>query len=110
MAKLQSSAEIVTIIERHVDDAHRRMLRSVTDTMRFKTKSEKAQEQRALKVLVAVLVEIYASGSTAERLLKESYDRIEGDDIAAEDTRLRRRLQGIPEVAPQSLIQAHTDD
>jgi hypothetical protein len=110
MTNLPTSAEIVAIIERHLDDAHRRMLRSVTDTMRFKTKSEKAQEERALKVLMAVLVEVHASGSTAERLLKESFDRIDGDNLAAEDTRLRRRLQGIPEVAPQSLVRAPTED
>ena len=78
MPNLPTTAEILAIIERHVDDAHRRMLRSVTDTMRFKTKSEKAQEERALKVLMAVLVEVHASGSSAERLLKESYDRIDG--------------------------------
>jgi hypothetical protein len=107
MAKMpvpETSAEIVAVIERHVDDAHRHVLRSVTDPgrslPRFKTKSEQAQELRALNTLLAVLVEIRGDGSDKDRLRQESYERIDGDVLAREDTLIRRRLQGIPEIAP----------
>ncbi|MDQ6672812.1 MAG: hypothetical protein M3069_19055 [Chloroflexota bacterium] len=102
----QTYAEVLAVIERHVDDAHRHILRSVTDPARglprFKTKSEQAQEQRAFSVLLGLLVDAHAEGWDAERLRQASYERIEGALLAAEDTRLRRRLQGIPERAPQS--------
>jgi hypothetical protein len=104
MARAETYAEVVTVIERHLDEAHRHVLRSATDPARglprFKTKSEKAQEQRALNALVSLLAEVQAVAWPAERLLKESYARIGGDALAAEDTRIRRRLQGIPETAP----------
>src|ERR1700737_705508 len=100
----ETTAEIIAIIERHVDDPHRHVLRSATDPgrslPRFKTKSEQAQELRALNVLLAVLVEVRGDGSDRDRLRKESYDRIDGDVLSREDTLIRRRLQGIPETAP----------
>jgi len=100
----ETTADIVAIIERHVDDAHRHVLRSATDPgrslPRFKTKSEQAQELRALNVLLAVLVEVRGDGSDKDRLRQESYERIDGDVLAREDTLVRRRLQGIPEIAP----------
>ena len=100
----ETTAEIVAIIERHIDDAHRHVLRSATDPgrslPRFKTKSEQAQELRALNTLLAVLKEIRADGSDADRLRQESYQRIDGDVLTREDTLVRRRLQGIPETAP----------
>jgi hypothetical protein len=96
---------LLDVIERHVDDAHRHVLRSATDPgrslPRFKTKSEQAQELRALKVLLALLVEVRGDGSDADRLRTESYDRIDGAVLEREDTLIRRRLQGIPEIAPQ---------
>ena len=107
MAKMpvpETSAEIVAVIERHIDDAHRHVLRSATDPgrslPRFKTKSEQAQELRALNTLLKVLVEIRADGSDADRLRQESYVRIDGDVLTRDDTLVRRRLQGIPETAP----------
>jgi hypothetical protein len=100
----ETTGEIVAIIERHIDDAHRHVLRSATDPgrslPRFKTKSEQAQELRALNTLLKVLVEIRADGSDADRLRQESYVRIDGDVLTRDDTLIRRRLQGIPEAAP----------
>src|SRR5438445_8727059 len=100
----ETPGEIVAIIERHIDDAHRRVLHSATDPgrslPRFKTKSEQAQELRALNVLLALLVELRGDGSDADRLRAESYARIDGDALSREDTLIRRRLQGIPESAP----------
>jgi hypothetical protein len=105
MSSPQSQAEVLDIIERHVDAAHRHVLHSATDPgrslPRFKTKSEQAQELRALNVLLALLVEVRADGSDADRLRQESYQRIDGDVLSRADTLIRRRLQGIPEVAPQ---------
>ena len=104
MSNEQTRAEVLEIIERHVDDAHRHVLRSATDPgrslPRFKTKSEQAQELRALNVLLALLVEVRGDGSDADRLRAESYERIDGDVLSREDTLIRRRLQGIPETAP----------
>jgi hypothetical protein len=101
----ETLAQLLAVIERHVDDAHRHVLRSATDPgrslPRFKTKSEQAQDLRALNVLLALLVEARSDGSDADRLRKESYDRIDGDVLSREDTLIRRRLQGIPETAPQ---------
>jgi hypothetical protein len=101
----ETLAQVLAVIERHVDDAHRHVLRSATDPgrslPRFKTKSEQTQELRALKVLLALLVEVRADGSDADRLRKESYDRIDGTVLERDDTLIRRRLQGIPETAPQ---------
>ncbi len=100
----ETTAEIVAIIERHIDDAHRHVLRSATDPgrslPRFKTKSEQAQELRALNVLLALLKEVRADGADNDRLRQESYQRIDGDVLSREDTLIRRRLQGIPESAP----------
>ncbi len=107
MAKMpapETTAEIVAVIERHIDDAHRHVLRSATDPgrslPRFKTKSEQAQELRALNTLLTLLVEVRADGSDKDRLRQESYARIDGDVLTREDTLVRRRLQGIPETAP----------
>jgi|SRR5579859_7164121 len=104
MTAPETIADVVEVIERHIDDAHRHVLRSVTDPgrslPRFKTKSEQAQELRGLNVLLALLKEVRADGSDADRLRQESYARIGGDVLAREDTLIRRRLQGIPEVAP----------
>src|SRR5437016_2329787 len=106
MSNEQTRAEAIEIIERHVDDAHRHVLRSATDPgrtlPRFKTKSEQAQELRALTVLLALLVEARADGADADRLRQESYGRIDGAALEREDTLVRRRLQGIPETAPRS--------
>lgn len=99
----ETFADVLAVIERHVDAAHRHVLRSVTDPgrtlPRFKTKSEKAQELRALNVLIAVLLELRSDGADRARLLKESYDRVDGAVLEREDTLVRRRLQGIPETA-----------
>ena len=106
MPRPKTYAEVLAVIERHVDDAHRRILRSVTDPAkglpRFKTKSEHAQDLRGFSVLLALLVDAHAEGWDADRLRQASYDRVEGTLLAEEDTRIRRRLQGIPERAPQS--------
>jgi hypothetical protein len=103
MARPHTAAEVVAIIERHVDEAHRRVLRSTTDPERglprFKKKAEQAQDERVLDVLLALLAESHAEVLPADRLRADSYARIEGPLLAAEDTRLRRRLQGIPEFA-----------
>jgi hypothetical protein len=96
--------DVVAVVERHVDDAHRRVLRSTTDPARglprFKKKAEQAQDERVLSVLLALLADVHPQVLTPEQLKAESYERIEGAVLAAEDTRLRRRLQGIPERAP----------
>jgi hypothetical protein len=105
MARPRTHAEIVEVIERHVDDAHRRVLRSTTDPARglphFKKKAEQAQDERILGVLLALLAEIHPEVLAADQLRTASYERIDGDVLAAEDTRVRRRLQGIPETAPK---------
>ena len=104
MGRPQTYTEVVAVIERHVDDAHRRVLRSTTDPTRglprFKKKAEQAQDERVFDVLLALLAEVHAEGLTPDRLRAHSYDRIGGPVLAAEDKRLRRRLQGIPERAP----------
>jgi hypothetical protein len=106
MARPETFAEAIHVIEAHIDDAHRVVLRSTTDPgrtlPRFKTKSEAAQDLRALNVLLKLLADVLSDGSDKERLQQESYARIDGALLAAEDTKIRRRLQGIPEVAPQS--------
>jgi hypothetical protein len=105
MPRPQTYAEVLAVIEAHVDEAHRRILRSTTDPAkglpRFKTKSEHAQDLRGFSVLLALLVDAHSEGWDADRLRQASYDRIEGTQLEAEDTRMRRRLQGIPERAPQ---------
>jgi hypothetical protein len=106
MPRPKTQAEVVAVIERHLDEAHRRIVRSTTDPAkglpRFKTKSEHAQDLRGFSVLLALLVDANADGWDADRLRQASYDRIEGTLLAEDDTRIRRRLQGIPERAPQS--------
>jgi hypothetical protein len=105
MARPETYAEVVAMIEQHVDEAHRHVLRSSTDPAkglpRFKTKSEQKQDERGLNVLLALLADVVGSGAdprgTAEQMRKESYERIDGLALAADDTRIRRRLQGIPE-------------
>jgi hypothetical protein len=93
----------VALIEQHVDESHRRVLRSTTDPARglprFKKKAEQAQDERVLDVLLALLAEVHPDQLPSERLRTASYERIDGAVLASEDTRLRRRLQGIPEVA-----------
>jgi alpha-ketoglutarate-dependent taurine dioxygenase len=107
MSRSEALTEVIAIIERHVDDAHRDALRSTTDPAkglpRFKTKSQQAQDDRALRVLLRLLGEVHPSGATIDQLQQASYQRIDGATLAVEDMRLRRRLQGIPEVAPQLL-------
>src|SRR6202022_3759800 len=89
IARPQTSAEVVAVIERHLDDAHRRILRSTTDPEkglpRFKTKSEHAQDLRAFSELLALLVEAHSEGWDADRLRQASYDRIEGTLLEAVD-------------------------
>ena len=106
MSRPRTPAEIVAIVERHVDDAHRNALRSTTDPARglprFKKKAEQALDERMLNVLLRLLAEIHTATLTADQLRIASYARIDGPALAAEDTRLRRRLQGIPEVAPSA--------
>ncbi|MGI9145306.1 MAG: hypothetical protein ACR2IK_01950 [Chloroflexota bacterium] len=106
MPRPHTYADVLAVIERHVDDAHRRILRSATDPARglprFKKKAELAQEQRAFAVLLAALVDAHSEGWDADRLRQASYERIEGARLEAEDTLIRRRLQGIPERAPHA--------
>jgi hypothetical protein len=104
MAPPRTYGEVVAIIERHVDEALQRVLRSTTDPARglprFKKKAEQALDERVLNVLLAVLAEVHVDTLTPERLRADSYERIEGQRLEAEDKLLRRRLQGIPETAP----------
>jgi hypothetical protein len=104
--KPETVAEVVTVVERHIDVLHRHVLRSTTDPARglprFKTRAQQTLDERALNVLVALLVELHPGGATKEQLLKESSERIDGTTLEADDKRLRRRLQGIPEVAPRT--------
>jgi len=106
MTRPATPAEIVAIVERHVDDAHRRVLRSTTDPARglprFKKKAEQTLDERVLDVLLRLLAEIHTPTLTVDQLRTASYERIDGSALAADDTRLRRRLQGIPEVAPSA--------
>jgi len=67
-----------------------------------KSKAEQALDERMLNVLLRLLAEIHTATLTADQLRIASYARIDGPALAAEDTRLRRRLQGIPEVAPSA--------
>src|ERR1700704_5342017 len=107
MTRPETHAQVIEMIERHLDEAHRVVLRSTTDPgrtlPRFKTKSEAAQDLRALHVLLRLLADVVSDGSDKELLQQASYARIDGASLAAEDTKIRRRLQGIPEVAPHSL-------
>jgi hypothetical protein len=106
MTRPGTPADIVAIVERHLDDAHRRVLRSTTDPARglprFKKKAEQALDERVLDVLLRLLAEIHTARLPIDQLRIASYERIDGPALAAEDTRLRRRLQGIPEVAPSA--------
>ena len=108
MSRPTTHAEVVEVIERHVDDVHRRVLRSTTDPARglprFKKKAEQAQDERVFDALLRLLAEVHPLELTVDRLRSDSYARIDGDRLAADDTRLRRRLQGIPETAPSSLV------
>src|SRR5437762_6828714 len=104
MSRPKTYVEVVQVIERHVDDVHRRSLRSTTDPARglprFKKKAEQAQDDRALDTLLRLLADVvHPEPLTLDRLRSDSYTRIDGPALAAEDTRLRRRLQGIPETA-----------
>jgi len=106
MARPNTYAEVVEVIEHHVDDAHRQVLRSTTDPVRglprFKKKAEQAVDERALDTLLRLLAEVQPEALTVDRLRSDSYTRIDGAALQAEDTRVRRRLQGIPERAPSS--------
>jgi phage I-like protein len=97
-------ADLQALIERHLDEAHRHLLRSATDPgrslPRFKTKSEQLQDQRGFNVLLALLTAAQLTPVTSDELRQASYERIDGALLAAEDTKIRRRLQGIPETAP----------
>jgi hypothetical protein len=108
MSRPRSHAEVVEVIERHVDDVHRRVLRSTTDPARglprFKKKAEQAQDEHILEALLRLLADVHAEELSLDRLRSDSYTRIDGPALAAEDTRMRRRLQGIPETAPSSLV------
>jgi hypothetical protein len=101
MTRPQTYAEVVATIERHVDEAHQRVLRSTTDPARglprFKKKAEQVLDERILDVLLALLAEVTVDVTTPDRLRVDSYNRIDGQRLEAEDKRLRRRLQGIPE-------------
>ena len=83
------------------------VMRSTTDPTRglprFKKKSEQAQDERVLRVLLTLLCEVHPEVVDLERLQAASYQRIDGAALAVEETRLRRRLQGIPEVAPSKM-------
>jgi hypothetical protein len=57
-----------------------------------------------LDTLLGLLADVHPEVLTLDRLRSDSYTRIDGPTLAAEDTRLRRRLQGIPETAPSSLV------
>ena len=107
MARPTTYAEVLQVIEQHVDEAHRRALRSTTDPARglprFKKKAEQAQDDRALDTLLRLLADVHPEVLTLDRLRADSFSRIDGPALAEADMRLRRRLQGIPEVAPQSL-------
>jgi hypothetical protein len=104
----QTLAEMVAVIEGYVDDAHRRVLRSTTDPAhglpRFKRRAEQAQDERVLRVLLALLGGAYPEVLDLDRLQAVSYERIDGAALAVQETRLRRRLQGIPETAPSSVL------
>ncbi len=104
MPKPESVAEVMATIEQHVDEIHRHVLRSTTDPARglprFKTRAQQAQDERVLKALLALLTAVHPGGAASEQLQRESYERIDGTTLEADDKRLRRRLQGIPEVAP----------
>ena len=106
MARPRTHAEVVAVIERHVDDAQRRVLRSTTDPARglprFKKKAAQSEDERVLDILLALLAEVHVEVLTPDRLRADSYDRIDGPRLEAEDKRLRRRLQGIPETAPSA--------
>jgi Mg2+ and Co2+ transporter CorA len=108
MPRPQTYAEVVQLIEDHLDEVHRQVLRSTTDPARglprFKKKAEQAQDERALDTLLRVLADVHREVLTLDRLRSDSYARIDGDALVAEDTRIRRRLQGIPERAPSSLM------
>lgn len=103
MSQPQTHAEVVAVIERHVDEALERALRSTTDPARglprFKKKAEQMLDERILDVLLRLLAEVTLDVTTADRLRSDSYNRIDGQRLEAEDKRLRRRLQGIPESA-----------
>jgi hypothetical protein len=105
MSRPQTLADVVAVIERQVDEAHRRVLRSTTDPARglprFKKKAEQAQDERVLRVLLTLLADVHPEVLATDQLQADSYTRIDGAALAADDTRLRRRLQGIPESAPQ---------
>src|SRR5262249_15176561 len=104
MARTWTYAEVVAVIERHVDEAHRRVLRCTTDPARglprFKKRAEQSEDERVLDILLALLAEVSVDALKPDRLRADSFERIDGASLAAEDKRLRRRLQGIPETAP----------
>src|SRR6266542_2103518 len=106
MARPETHAKVAAVIERYVDDAHRRVLRRTTDPARrlprFKKKAEQSLHEGIMDALLAVLADVHADLLTPDRLRAASYERIDGQSLEAEDKRLRRRLQGIPETAPSA--------
>jgi hypothetical protein len=86
--------EVLDVIERHVDEAQRRVLRCTTDRAstlpRFKKKAEQSQDERVLDILVAVLSELHGGMLMPDRLRTETYDRIDGPCLIAKDKRDRR--------------------
>jgi hypothetical protein len=72
-------AQVVEVIERHVDDVHRRVLRSTTDPerglSRFKKRAEQAQDELALDTLLRVLADVHPEVLTPDRLRSDSYAR-----------------------------------
>jgi hypothetical protein len=107
MSRPKTYTEVLQVIEHHLDEVHRQVLRTTTDPARglprFKKKAEQVQDERALDTLLRVLADVHPEVLTLDRLRSDSYTRIEGDELVAEDRRVRRRLQGIPETAPSSL-------
>jgi hypothetical protein len=108
MSRPKTYAEVVQVIEHHVDDVHRQVLRSTTDPVRglprFKKKAEQAQDERALDTLLRLLADVHPQVLPPDRLRTDSYTRIDGAALQAADTRVRRRLQGIPATAPSSPV------
>ena len=72
MTRPRTYSEVVAVIERAVDDAHRRVLRSTTDPgrglPRFKKNAERALDERVLAALLELLAEVSPEVLTTDRL------------------------------------------
>ena len=92
MARPQTHAEVVAVIEDHVDEALRRVLRCTTDPARglprFKKKAEQSLDDRGLNGLLALLAEVHTEALTPDQLRTASYARIDGAALEADDKRL----------------------